>query len=216
MHNHNPKNAPITPPFATPHEAVCVKVCPRQVPKAHHTLNTVEPGTGHCARRTPPPCMSAPLSENLPFDEDEPRHRSAYSMHAVHTVMGSPFRISSARPPSCRTLLWNAAPAYDATIQRHTSQCVHALTEQSLPQGLQCDAASDGQHAIGVHTIALGPAAHCMPACHTGPQRMMSLPCRNVLHVVTCMLAPVRLRTECTECRDEMFVQKKLAQERMY
>ena len=30
------------------------------------------------------------------------------------------------------------------------------------------------------------------------------------------MLAPVRLRTECTECRDEMLVENKLAQERMY
>ena len=107
-----------TPPgcavLATPHEAVCVKVCLRQrcfstknqAPHFEHNRRD-EPGTGLCAR--PPPRMSAPRSANLQFDEDEPRYRSMSDMHAVHTDMRSQLRISSARPPSGRALLLNAA-----------------------------------------------------------------------------------------------------------
>ena len=157
MHNHNPKNAPITPPFATPHEAVCVKVCPRQVPKAHHTLNTLEPGTGHCARRTPPPCMSAPLSENLPFDEDEPRHRSAYSMHAVHTVMGSPFRIS---PPAHHRGVWGPSViSHDRPpcVEREVSLESRWFADRHLQNTIWC---SQRKVAKAGHAVMLSPRKH--------------------------------------------------------
>ena len=113
MHNHNPKNAPITPPFATPHEAVCVKVCPRQVPKAHHTLNTVEPGTGHGA-----PLLRACLPHCLKI------------CHLTRMSPGTGPRT----PCMLCTLLWGLRLGFLRPVRPRAGPCCGMLPLRMMPQ----------------------------------------------------------------------------------